>query len=87
MMKAILKFINTTILGGILFLAPIVLLVFILGKALAIAHKLLDPVVLRIPFKSIIGLPTPVLLAILFLVLFCFSAGLLARLAFAKKMV
>ena len=86
-MKSILQYLKTTLLGGLLFLVPIVVLVFILGKALSLAHKLLDPLAAQIHVESIIGLRTPMLLAIGVIVLFCFFAGLLARKAHAKKIV
>ena len=55
-MKSILQFLQTTLLGGLLFLVPIVALVFVLGKALDLAHKLVDPLAARIHVESIIGL-------------------------------
>jgi uncharacterized membrane protein len=86
-MKRILQFLRTTLVGGLLFLVPIIVLVVILGKALAIAHKLVDPLAERLPVHSAIGLRTPMLLAVAIIVLFCFLAGGLARTALAKKLV
>jgi uncharacterized membrane protein len=86
-MKRILTFLRTTMVGGLLFLVPIIVLVMILGKAVALAHRLVDPLAARIPFESVIGLRTPVLLAITLLVLFCFLAGFFARSALAQKIV
>jgi uncharacterized membrane protein len=86
-MKSILQFLITTLLGGLLFLVPIVVLVFVLGKALDIAHKLLDPLVARMPVESIVGLRMPMLMAISLILLFCFIAGLLARRARAQKII
>lgn len=86
-MKKLLQFVRTTLAGGILFLVPVVVLVMILGKALAVAHKLADPLAARLPMESVVGLRTPVLLAITVLVVFCFIAGFFARTALAKKMV
>ena len=86
-MKAFLHFLRTTLVGGILFLVPIVVLIIVLGKALAIAHKLVDPLASRLHVESLIGLRTPGVLAITLLVIFCFVAGLLARTALAKRSV
>jgi uncharacterized membrane protein len=86
-MKPILQFLRTTLVGGLLFLVPIIVLVVVLGKALALAHKLVDPLAARIPVESVIGLRTPMLLAIGVLVLFGFLAGFFARTALAKKIV
>jgi len=86
-MKGFLHFFRTTLVGGILFLVPIVVLIIVLSKALAIAHKLVDPIAARLPFESLIGLRTPHVLAITLLLIFCFVAGLFARTALAKRSV
>ncbi len=77
-------FVKATLAGGLLFLVPIVVLLVILGKAFAIAHRIVDPLTEHIPFESVLGLRAPVFLAILLLVLVCFLAGLLARTRAAK---
>ena len=69
-MKGFLHFLRTTLVGGILFLVPIVVLMIVLGKALAIAHKLADPIAARLPFEKLIGLRTPHVFAIAMLVIF-----------------
>jgi uncharacterized membrane protein len=78
---------RTTLVGGLLFLVPIIVLVVILGKALAIAHQLVDPLAEHLPVRSVIGLRTPILLAIAIIVLCCFLAGVLARTVLARKLV
>ena len=45
-MKTIAHFVQTTVVGGIFFLAPIVVLIIILAKALAYAKKGLGAVLL-----------------------------------------
>ncbi len=86
-MKRILRFLRTTLVGGLLFLVPIIVLVIVLGKALALAHKFVGPLAAHIPVESVIGLRTPMLLAIGVIVLFCFLAGFFARTALAQKIV
>ena len=86
-MKNILQFLRTTLVGGVLFLAPIVVLVIVLGKALALAHQVVDPLAEHIPVHSVIGVRTPMLLAIGVIVLFSFLAGFFARTAAAKRLV
>lgn len=86
-MNKILKFARTTLVGGILFLLPVIVLVIILDKALAISHKIVAPLAAHIPMKSAIGLETPKLLAIALLILFCFLAGFLARTVIAQKII
>ena len=86
-MKPLLHLLRTTLVGGLLFLVPIIVLVVVLGKALALAHKLVAPLAEHLPVHSVIGLRTPMLLAVAIIVLFCFLAGVLARTALAKKLV
>ena len=84
-MKGILKFIRTSLVGGILFLLPIIVVAIIAGKALAIAHKIVGPLAAHLPEDSVFGLDMPKLLAIGLIVLFCFLAGVFARTALAQK--
>jgi uncharacterized membrane protein len=86
-MKNILQFLRTTLVGGLLFLVPIMVLVIILEKALALAHKFVDPLAEHIPIHSLIGLRTPMFLAIGLIVVFCFLAGFFARTVLAQKIV
>ena len=86
-MKNLLQFVRTTLVGGILFLLPVIVLVIILGKALEVAHQLIDPLAARLPVESVIGLRTQALLAVALIVLFSFFAGLLARTVLARKTV
>jgi uncharacterized membrane protein len=74
-MKRLLNFARTTLVGGILFLVPIVVLVVILDKALSIVHRLTDPLAARFPVAAS---HTPVLLASGLLIVLCFVLGLLA---------
>jgi len=71
--------IKTTIVGGVLFLLPIALVLFLLGKALSIAKDLSEPVVEAAGVTSVAGVAAGTLVAIAFLVLISFVAGLLAR--------
>jgi hypothetical protein len=52
-MKKFGHFLRTTVVGGIFFLVPIIVLIIVLNKALAIAHKLVDPIAARLPFESL----------------------------------
>ena len=84
-MKAFLQFIRTTFVGGILFLVPIAALAIILGKALALAHKIGDPLAAHLPPEAGFGLRMPLLLAVGVLIIFSFLAGIFARTVFAGK--
>jgi uncharacterized membrane protein len=86
-MKEILGFVRTTLVGGILFLLPIIVVVVIVGKALGITNKVVAPLATHLPVDLAIGLQTPKLLAIALLILFCFVTGNFARTAIARRMV
>jgi uncharacterized membrane protein len=86
-LKPKLRFIRTTLVGGLLFLVPIMVLVMIFEKAVTIAHQVINPLAKHLPFQSILGLQTPVLLAVGLVVLCCFLAGFFARTALARKFV
>ena len=58
-MKSILKFTRTSLVGGILFLLPIVIVAIIVGKALAIAHRIVGPLAAHLPDDSIFGFDMP----------------------------
>jgi uncharacterized membrane protein len=74
-MKRLANFARTTLVGGVLFLVPIIVLIAIVGKALELVHKLTDPLAERFPVAA--G-HTPILLASGLLILVCFVMGLLA---------
>jgi uncharacterized membrane protein len=78
-MKAISHFLRMTILGGVLFLTPIVVLIFILGKAFEFARRALKPVGAIIPDRLVSGTTAEAILAIVLVALSCFLAGLFAR--------
>ncbi len=81
------NFFKTTILGGIIFLVPIIAFIAIIGKALQITVKLAMPLAELFGISSFGGIAATQFLAILILLLFCFLAGLAARTKRAKKFV
>jgi uncharacterized membrane protein len=86
-MNAIAQFVRTTIVGGLLFLAPIVVLIVILAKAFDYAKKALSAVVVHIPAVSELSAGVATTLAVVLVALVCFLAGLLARTVPAQHVV
>jgi len=82
-----LRFLKTTVLGGILFLVPIVIFIAVIGKALQITSKFAIPIAGLLGADKIVGVAVAELLAIALLVLICFIAGLAAKTQWAKKFV
>ncbi len=73
---------KTTILGGVLFLVPVVVLLLILGKAYELSMMVAGPVDQLIPVERLGGVALVNLLAILLLLVICYAAGLIATKSF-----
>jgi uncharacterized membrane protein len=86
-MKTITQFIRTTILGGLFFLAPIVVLIVILAKAFDYAKKGLNAVLVHIPAASDLSAGAATALAVAVVALVCFLAGLVARTMAAQRAI
>jgi len=81
------NFLKITVLGGFLFLVPIVIFIAIIGKALQITNKFAIPIAGLLGAEKIIGIAVAELIAIGIIVVVCFIAGLAAKTAQAKKFV
>ncbi len=86
-MTTITQFVRTMIVGGLFFLAPIVVLIVIVAKAFDYAKKALNAVLVHIPAASDSSPGTATVLAVGLVALVCFLAGLLARSVTAKHVV
>lgn len=86
-MKNIFKIIKATFLGGILFLAPLVVLLVILEKGYTIIQKVTLPLVQNLPRVHVLGIAIQELVGIILIILVCFIAGLVARTSGAKKLI
>ncbi|WP_282128125.1 DUF502 domain-containing protein [Roseobacter litoralis] len=78
---------KTTILGGILFLAPLAVIAILLGKVYQIGLLVAAPVDQLIPVTQIGGLALVNILAIIMILVVCFLAGLVARSQFMRMRV
>jgi uncharacterized membrane protein len=86
-MKSILKIIKATFLGGILFLAPLILLFILFEKGYAIIQKVTLPLVSHLPRVKILGLALQEIIGILIIIIVCFIAGIFAKTSKAKKFI
>jgi uncharacterized membrane protein len=86
-MRALGAFLRATLIGGILFLLPVVVLALVLDKAHELASHIVAPLASRIAMQSMAGISTGTILAIGLLVLFCLLVGLFARTRLAPKVV
>ena len=81
------QFIKTTVLGGILFLIPVVILIAIFTKAHQLIGKLAAPILAIVPVERIVGIVILDLLTLALMVLICFLAGLAANTPVAIRLV
>ena len=81
------NFLKTTVLGGVLFLVPVVVLIAILEKALGVAKKVVVPVNDALFQGTVHHAYMGDLLALVLLLVLCFLAGLAAKTSFARKYV
>jgi uncharacterized membrane protein len=84
MVKALVEFLKTTLIGGLLIVVPVYLTVLLLGKALKGMIALLGPIVALFPeslhhFAQII--------AIALVVVVCFMLGLIARTGLGRRAI
>ncbi len=86
-MKQHIGFVKTTVIGGLVFLAPVIVLLIVLKKALEIINTVLTPFEKLIPIESIGGIVLADVLGVIALIGVCFAAGLLARRARLKQLV
>jgi uncharacterized membrane protein len=83
----LVSFILTTIIGGLLFLVPLMFLLFMLGKAIGFMMVIAKPLADWLPVDTVGGVALANLLAILAVVIVCFVAGLVARHSMASGFV
>jgi len=73
------RLVRTTLIGGVIFLIPLVFVVAVFGKAFQIMKSVAIPLGKLIPVESVAGIAVVPILATLIMILSCLTAGLLAR--------
>jgi uncharacterized membrane protein len=86
-MKRLFLLIKTTIIGGLIFLVPIIIMVAILGKAYELMIKVAKPFSAWIPLDAIGGVALANFLAVLAILLCCLIAGFIAKGSCAKRIL
>ena len=81
------QFLKTTLIGGIVFMVPLIIFIAIIGKAIKLTNKLAAPVSALIPVDAIGNIAVADLLALVIILLICFLAGLTAKSTLARKSV
>jgi uncharacterized membrane protein len=78
-MQALKDFIKTTIVGGLVFLVPLVLVLLVLRHAMSLTVSFTGPIAAAFAGHKIVGVTIATLLAALTLLVVSFVAGLFAR--------
>jgi len=86
-MKSLVNFLKTTIVGGIVFLIPVVLIVIVFGKALALVQHISKAIAHLIPLDTVAQIAIADIIGLLLLAIVCFLAGLIARTSLASRTV
>jgi uncharacterized membrane protein len=86
-MKGKLKFVKTSVIGGIIFLIPLIILIIIIEKAVGIMAALSRPLSGLIQIESFAGIAVVDLISVAIIIMLCFIAGLISRTAFATKLI
>jgi uncharacterized membrane protein len=81
-----MSFLKTTIIGGLVFLVPLVVLVLVIGEAIGLVLVVAEPMATFLPIDSVAGVALANLIAAVIVLLVCFLAGLLARSALAQRL-
>lgn len=80
------NFLRTTLIGGVVFLVPLVVVALILGKAFNIMKLVAAPVERMLPFDAIGGVGLINIIALIVMLLCCLAAGMIASSAPAKAL-
>src|SRR5262245_59764031 len=81
------KFVRITIAGGIVFLIPVGVIIFIRAKTIDFLYRLSRPITVRLPFKNVAGVGVNTIMSIILLLLICFLAGVFMKTKLAKKII
>jgi uncharacterized membrane protein len=79
-----LGFVETTLVGGVVFLVPMVIVTLLAAKSAVLLARLGRPLAALLPFGPILDIIVADTLLILAAILGCFLAGLIARVSFAN---
>jgi len=82
-----MRFVKTTLIGGVLFLVPIIIAVVILGKAFQLMRAVAAPLANSIPTRTLSGAAMASIVSWAAIVVLCFLAGLVARSAVADRLM
>lgn len=84
--RLITRFLKATLVGGLLFMVPIIVLLMVLRRGLELAEKVAEPVAERFPVHRVLGLAVTTIVAVILIVVISFLLGLAVRTAIGRRM-
>ena len=81
------RFAKTTVIGGLVFVVPLFVLVWLGAKALKLLRRVAEPLAALLPLDRVIGVLAADALLVAALIVVCFMGGLLARVSSAYRFV
>ena len=84
-MKRTLRILKATLIGGLLFMVPLILMLVVLRKGIEFAKKIVTPVAALAPVESVAGVTIVTLVAALLLVLIAMGFGLFAQTRLGRR--
>ena len=85
--KGGIHFFKTTVIGGLVFLVPVMVFIVVLAKAAGLMMMVAEPMAAWVPIDAIGGVALANIIAVVAVVLICFIAGLVARAAILRAIV
>jgi uncharacterized membrane protein len=85
-MTLTMKPLTTTLIGGLVFLLPLIVALAVLGQGLALMAGVAKPLAALFPAQQVGGVALVSLVALLLMLLLCYGAGLLARAALGRTL-
>jgi uncharacterized membrane protein len=84
-MRLFSSFFKATVVGGILFLLPLILMIVVLQKGLHIVERIVVPLAKKFPDHKFLGIGMTTILSIVVIVALAFLFGLVARTAAGRR--
>jgi len=81
------KLAKTTVIGGLVFVVPLFVFVWLASKALKLLRRAAEPLAALLPLDRVIGVLAADALLVAALIVVCFMGGLLARVSSAYRFV
>ena len=85
-MALLSKAVTTTLIGGVVFLLPVIVVITVVGKGLVLLADVVAPVAKHLPEGEVGGVGIATLLTLGLLLLICYGAGVLARAAVGRRL-